>query len=239
MSLHLVSTVAFGFQFFGYLLLSTMLLNKRREQDERFEGSSPLLVLFGFARKPERMHPKQPLYATINLLVSAFFAGCVAEATVRGKSNIFWSMGKTELHHATHRTDWTENVFFAFFHGWPLIKALVWQAFAEYYWHRLMHLPWFYRNFHKLHHFHKAPGPYDDLFIHPIEACGYFCILYSPAFLVGPMPLGSFLCYMTIMGILGVLDHRCADLEAVIGEDRHSKHEISYDADRTLVVRAT
>jgi sterol desaturase/sphingolipid hydroxylase (fatty acid hydroxylase superfamily) len=39
----------------------------------------------------------------------------------------------------------------------------------EYYWHRMMHLPWCYRRMHKLHHFYKSPVPFDDMFIHPVE----------------------------------------------------------------------
>ncbi len=33
--------------------------------------------------------------------------------------------------------------------------------------------------------------PWDDLFIHPVEACGYYLILYSPAFCVGPVPVAG------------------------------------------------
>lgn len=44
------------------------------------------------------------------------------------------------------------------------------------------------------------------MFIHPLEAFLYYFILYSPAFLVR-QPLSSFLFYMVVNGLFGVLDH--------------------------------
>lgn len=59
---------------------------------------------------------------------------------------------------------------------------------------------------HKFHHFYKSPEPFDDLMIHPLEAFGYYLQLYAPPFLFA-MPLSSFLLYMSICGVCGVLDH--------------------------------
>jgi sterol desaturase/sphingolipid hydroxylase (fatty acid hydroxylase superfamily) len=64
----------------------------------------------------------------------------------------------------------------------------------------------FYKRFHKYHHHNKAPEPFDDMLIHPLEAFGYYCILYSPPFLV-PMHPASFAAYMVLMGVCGILDH--------------------------------
>ena len=75
----------------------------------------------------------------------------------------------------------------------------------------MQHLPFLYRHCHKLHHFHKSPQPFDDLLIHPLEAFGYYLILYSPAFLV-PQSVLSFVLYMAVMGVCGVLDHCGVDL---------------------------
>jgi len=88
-----------------------------------------------------------------------------------------------------------------------LLYAVGWQCVAEYYWHRLMHWPPCYRRFHKLHHHYKAPEPFDDLFIHPTEAFGYYCILFSPVLLVPDLPIMSFFAYMGVMGLCGILDH--------------------------------
>lgn len=69
-----------------------------------------------------------------------------------------------------------------------------------------MHLRPVYGRLHKFHHFYKSPEPFDDLMIHPLEAFGYYLQLYSPPFLIA-MPLSSFLAYMAVCGVCGVLDH--------------------------------
>ena len=95
--------------------------------------------------------------------------------------------------------------------GWFAV-AYIYENVVEYVWHRAMHLPWCYRTMHKYHHTYKAPEPFDDLYIHPLEAAGYYCILHSPAFLF-PQPLWSYLLYMAWMGATGVLDHSGVKLE--------------------------
>ena len=57
-----------------------------------------------------------------------------------------------------------------------------------------------------MHHYYKSPQPFDDMYIHPLEAAGYYCILYSPAFIFRMHWIG-FAVYMAIMGTCGVLDH--------------------------------
>lgn len=69
-----------------------------------------------------------------------------------------------------------------------------------------MHLRPVYARLHKFHHFYKSPEPFDDLMIHPLEAFGYYLQLYSPPFVIA-MPLSSFLVYMAVCGVCGVLDH--------------------------------
>ncbi|CAM9923730.1 unnamed protein product [Sphacelaria rigidula] len=108
-----------------------------------------------------------------------------------------------------------------------------WQCVWEYYWHRLMHQPMFYARLHKYHHFYKSPEPFDDLMIHPLEAFGYYVLLYSPPFLFR-MPLASFAAYMAVCGTCGVLDH-CGIAFSVPGlydtsdHDRHhSRFEVNY-----------
>jgi sterol desaturase/sphingolipid hydroxylase (fatty acid hydroxylase superfamily) len=44
------------------------------------------------------------------------------------------------------------------------------------------------------------------MYIHPLEAFGYYCILYSAPFVI-PMHSYSFVLYMILMGLTGVLDH--------------------------------
>jgi len=114
--------------------------------------------------------------------------------------------------------------------GWPLLRACATQTVVEYYWHRLMHWPPAYKALHKLHHHYKSPQPFDDLFIHPLEAFGYYLILYVlPAFCLGPMPAADFAVYMSLHGLCGVLDHSgvalgLSPLYRVADHDAHHKY---------------
>ena len=106
------------------------------------------------------------------------------------------------------------------------ILSLALQFVVEYYWHVAMHWRPLYARFHSLHHFSKAPTPFDDLLIHPLEAAGYYCILYSPAFVVPDLFVGSFLLYMAVCGVCGVTDHcglalRCGSLYNAAEHDLH------------------
>ena len=69
-----------------------------------------------------------------------------------------------------------------------------------------MHTDYCYARFHKIHHTYKSPFPFGDLYIHPIEAFGYYLILFSPPCLF-QMHVYPFMIYMSLMGLCGVLDH--------------------------------
>ena len=97
----------------------------------------------------------------------------------------------------------------------------------------MLHLPPLYKRFHKYHHAIKEPEPFNDMYIHPLEAFCYYCILYAPPFLfpchvfafIGYAFEYFFLCfflslshtllprflspfrYMIVMGLAGTLDH--------------------------------
>lgn len=161
-------------------------------------------------RRRRTRHPRHGLFATVNLLVSAMFAGAVTEVSLRECSQLYTN---------TSTNTSTRAVVIAFF--WALAKTIAWQSVWEYYWHRLMHHPPVYRLLHKHHHHYKSPQPWDDLFIHPLEALGYYIILYSPAFCVGPVPAPAFLTYMALLGTFGVLDH-CG-----VGASRHHTATLS------------
>lgn len=68
------------------------------------------------------------------------------------------------------------------------------------------------------------------MYIHPLEAAGYYCILYSPSALL-PMRPPTFFAYMSLLGFAGVLDHSGIRV-AVPGvydtrdHDRHHSHVV-------------
>lgn len=136
--------------------------------------------------------------ATTNTTLAAVMAAVVAETTVRGISNI-----QLELPAHIAGSGWLAITWFVLSR---FLAGTLFESVAEYYWHRIMHTRWFYARFHKLHHYYKSPAPFDDMFIHPLEGLGYYCILFGPAVLI-PQHITSFLLYMGLMGITGILDH--------------------------------
>ena len=97
------------------------------------------------------------VFASLNLIIASIFALVVTELSLRGL---------LRMNFDTITEYGTSGIFY------DLITAIVYESVVEYYWHRMMHLPWFYRNFHKYHHHYKSPEPWDDMHIHPLEACG-------------------------------------------------------------------
>jgi sterol desaturase/sphingolipid hydroxylase (fatty acid hydroxylase superfamily) len=69
-----------------------------------------------------------------------------------------------------------------------------------------MHLPYLYAKLHRHHHTYKSPQVFDDLMIHPLEAFGYYVLLFSPSLVVSQHYAGM-LIYMSLCGLFGVLDH--------------------------------
>lgn len=65
------------------------------------------------------------------------------------------------------------------------------------------------------HHYYRHPGPFDDLFSHPLENASYLLLLTSPA-LLWPLKLhvATFGAYVASMGLFTMLDH--AGLQADI-----------------------
>lgn len=52
---------------------------------------------------------------------------------------------------------------------WTLIPAFLWSEIWFYAFHRLLHLEYFYKKIHSLHHRHVYPISFSALYAHPIE----------------------------------------------------------------------
>jgi hypothetical protein len=196
--------------------------------------------------KPQRA-PWHKQITALNLILASTFAGACSELAIRGYSSISFDMiplsnQKSETINSFYEMfDYLTRMtaqgcaFYDLAHCagrflWQLTLALAYQSVLEYVWHLAMHIPWVYKTFHKIHHTLKAPEVWDDLYIHPVEACGYYIILYSPAFVIG-MNVISFLAYMAILGVAGVVDHsgirlRIPGLYDSRDHDRH--HQFTY-----------
>lgn len=225
------SCLYFCIIFFGYIIETSILqyifyysrsTNKEikswKIQSNNGNDSIGNLWLFPLLSNKPNRGTNHWLIATLNLFIASCFAFFTAEFSVRGLNKMkFDSINEYGLIQVILN----------------LITAVTSQSIIEYYWHRMMHLPFFYKNFHKIHHYYKSPEPWDDMYIHPIEAFGYYCILYSPPFIFNTHII-SFLIYMMIMGICGVLDHSGIKFSFPLlyntedHDKHHSKFEVNY-----------
>ncbi|CAG0921884.1 unnamed protein product [Notodromas monacha] len=130
-------------------------------------------------------------WGSITLVITNFFSAVLSAHVINGG----WSM----IYYQLDEYGWTW-----FFLQWPVIFLL--QDYAIYWNHRLFHVPFFYKNFHKLHHSYKVPTAYSVTAIHPVE-CVFFQTLYV-------LPVFTIPChwavYCTLLGYIyyhGILDH--------------------------------
>lgn len=218
------------FQFIGYIIFSSFLQYyfyfKKSQSYKQWKvqaspQSSGLSNMWGFpivSSKPNR-GKFHGVFTCFNLCMASIFVAATTEWSVKG-----WN--RMRFNDITSINDCLQVVL-------EFVWIVCWQCIIEYYWHRMMHLPFFYKLFHKFHHHYKAPEPWDDMYIHPVEACGYYCILYSPPFLFSTH-IFAFLAYMAVMGTFGVLDHSgikivLPGLYDTAEHDRHhEKFEVNY-----------
>jgi len=158
--------------------------------------------------------PYRRTLVLVNITVGSSFAGGVTECAMRGWTPMRFGPMEDSI-------AWSAML---------IVAAYIYENIMEYYWHRSMHLPVMYRLFHKIHHFHKRPEPFDDLYVHPIEVAGYYCILYSPAFIF-PFHAYSYFTYMVIMGLTGVLDHSGVPVHipGIYNSDDHATHHVKFN----------
>ena len=156
----------------------------------------------------------------INLIIASFVAGFTTECSIR-KWNYLRYDNIIDIFSSFN------NIILIIF---EILIAILCQSILEYYWHRIMHFKYFYKLFHKYHHYYKSPEPWDDMYIHPIEALGYYCILYGPPFYLSLHYL-SFVIYMIIMGICGILDHSgiIIHIPYIYNTKDHDKHHSKFN----------
>ena len=100
--------------------------------------------------------------------------------------NMFWSLASG----VPIWTAWMVLYFVAAAHGWVPTLARIsaapiwfvlfffgirfWQSFHFYWIHRLIHIPWLFKNVHHLHHRNINVGPWSGLAMHPVEHVLYY-----------------------------------------------------------------
>jgi sterol desaturase/sphingolipid hydroxylase (fatty acid hydroxylase superfamily) len=100
--------------------------------------------------------------------------------------NIFWSLASG----VPIWTAWMVLYFYLAANGWvPTLESVTaapvyfialffvirfWQSFHFYWIHRLIHIPWLFKNVHHLHHRNVSVGPWSGLAMHPAEHLLYY-----------------------------------------------------------------
>jgi sterol desaturase/sphingolipid hydroxylase (fatty acid hydroxylase superfamily) len=110
-----------------------------------------------------------------------------------------------------------------------LLAMFVLSDFAFYWSHRLLHVPFFYARYHKLHHSHVAPIPWTALYVHP----GEFLLAFFGIF-VGPVVSMTRLCgrvsWVTLTlfwsGLMVAMVASHSGLYTV-GAEHHEAHHVS------------
>ncbi|KNC50384.1 C-4 sterol methyl oxidase [Thecamonas trahens ATCC 50062] len=164
-----------------------------------------------FASK--RRIAQHPVFASVNLLTSALAAAGLVHIVVAGASYMVWP--------------WDSARSQAYGLAVGTTAAVLSEQLAQYLWHRVMHIPWFYATFHKFHHKARNPSAFDDLLIHPLEAIGFYLILFAPPVLFS-IHIFGFLAYFAMHGVSGVLDHsgitvRLGSWYSTVDHDLHHK----------------
>ena len=77
---------------------------------------------------------------------------------------------------------------------------------AVYYFHRAMHLPFFYKRIHKHHHRYHSPTPYSAVAMSPIEISCIEIIFVVPLFVI-PVYAWAFAANLLYINYYGMIDH--------------------------------
>lgn len=95
--------------------------------------------------------------------------------------------------------------------SWPVV--FIWQDYLTYWHHRVYHMPFLYKHFHKLHHKYKQPTAFSVTAIHPIEFLHMQAVLLSPM-VVFPVHWTVFVTIMMYLYYHGIIDHSGINFKA-------------------------
>jgi len=106
--------------------------------------------------------------------------------------------------HTTLYYTWGQHGFL-----WALLEVpLVFCAtdYITYWHHRVYHMPFLYKHFHKLHHTYKQPTAFSVTAIHPVEFLNIQFIYIAPMFTV-PMYAPAYCFMLLYIYYHGIIDH--------------------------------
>lgn len=98
-----------------------------------------------------------------------------------------------------------------YFASWPVVY--IWQDYLTYWHHRIYHIPFLYKNFHKLHHKYKQPTAFSVTAIHPFEFLHMQVVQFSPMFII-PVHWSVFCTLLMYLYYHGIIDHSGINFKA-------------------------
>ncbi|XP_076823472.1 uncharacterized protein LOC143469608 isoform X2 [Clavelina lepadiformis] len=101
--------------------------------------------------------------------------------------------------------------WFYFFTSFAICFLL--QDGAAYYYHRMLHVPFFYRNFHKWHHRYPSPTAFGALAMHPLESFFFEVVLLLPIFIVPFHFVVVIICFYYHF-YYGLIDHSGIEMDS-------------------------
>ncbi|XP_042238148.1 delta(7)-sterol 5(6)-desaturase erg32-like [Homarus americanus] len=107
--------------------------------------------------------------------------------------------------------DVSEYGWLWYFASWPVV--FVWQDYLTYWTHRMYHLPFLYKKFHKLHHKYKQPTAFSVTAIHPFEFLHMQLVLISPM-VIFPVHWTVFVVLLMYLYYHGIIDHSGINFKA-------------------------
>lgn len=104
-------------------------------------------------------------------------------------------------------------------YGWPYLFTSIpliflYQDAGAYYCHRLFHIPYLYKKYHKLHHLYKHPTPYSVSAMHTTELLCFQSVMIIPAF---AFPVHTVIYFGNLLYIYyyGIITHSGIDFKSM------------------------
>jgi len=104
-------------------------------------------------------------------------------------------------------------------HGllWSLLEfplVFIPTDYITYWLHRIYHMPFMYKHFHKLHHTYKQPTAFSVTAIHPVEFLNIQAVYIAPMFLMD-IHAGVYIFYIMYIYYHGIVDHSGINFKAL------------------------
>jgi len=147
---------------------------------------------------PAELERHEIMLGSVSLLLGSTLSATLASYCVNG--------GPSMIYYDINKYGWLW-----YFASWPIV--FVFQDYLTYWSHRVFHLPFLYRNFHKLHHTYKQPTAFSVTAIHPAEFLFNQCIIISPMFLI-PVHFSAYCTILMYLYYHGIIDHSGINFKA-------------------------